>query len=248
MVIDSNFRSGPNCGTRTSFVRNLVFLQSTDIDSPAAFFGANDFDDTPFIVMRYMPNGNAREFLQKIPTYNRLNIVTLPGDITVLVLTISIAEERSPWLALSAFTEYCARGLESGKDQIASSTVSLISTQLNILIDNDGTAVLCDFGLSRVKADMMSRSAEDDVGSELGAGSRNWMSPERLRGGLPKKASDIYAFGMTVYEASHIYDLSHSRRSGSLHLDFRWRDSPGACYAARITISCYKGETTARQV
>ncbi|KAJ7262839.1 kinase-like domain-containing protein [Mycena rebaudengoi] len=68
----------------------------------------------------------------------------------------------------------------------------------NILIDNAATAVLCDFGLSRIKADMTTRTAEHDV--DLGAGSRNWMSPERLRGALPKKPSDIYAFGMTIYE------------------------------------------------
>ncbi|KAJ7080451.1 WD40-repeat-containing domain protein [Mycena epipterygia] len=68
----------------------------------------------------------------------------------------------------------------------------------NILIDNAGTAVLCDFGLSRVKADMTSRTTEREV--DLVAGSRNWMSPERLRGALPKKPSDIYAFGMTIYE------------------------------------------------
>ncbi|KAJ7111223.1 kinase-like domain-containing protein [Mycena epipterygia] len=55
----------------------------------------------------------------------------------------------------------------------------------NILIDNAGSAVLCDFGLSRVKADMITRTGEHDV--DLGAGSRNWMSPERLREGLPKK-------------------------------------------------------------
>ncbi|KAJ6558283.1 WD40-repeat-containing domain protein [Mycena capillaripes] len=70
--------------------------------------------------------------------------------------------------------------------------------QANILIDNAGIAVLCDFGLSRVKADMTTRTGENDV--DLGSGSRNWMSPERLRGALPKKASDIYAFGITTYE------------------------------------------------
>ncbi|KAJ7906753.1 kinase-like protein, partial [Mycena leptocephala] len=69
----------------------------------------------------------------------------------------------------------------------------------NILIDNAGTAVLCDFGLARMKADMTSRTAERDIRT-LGPGSRNWMSPEVLQGALPRKPSDIYALGMTTYE------------------------------------------------
>ncbi|KAJ6559660.1 hypothetical protein B0H19DRAFT_875338, partial [Mycena capillaripes] len=64
------------------------------------------------------------------------------------------------------------------------------------LINNAGTAVLCDFGLSRIKADITSRTAARDLGT-LGPGSRNWMSPEVLRGALPRKPSDIYALGMT---------------------------------------------------
>jgi serine/threonine protein kinase len=69
----------------------------------------------------------------------------------------------------------------------------------NILIDNGGTAVLCDFGLSRIKADMTSRTAQADIAT-LGPGSRYWMSPELFRGALPRKPSDIYALGMTIYE------------------------------------------------
>jgi serine/threonine protein kinase len=58
--------------------------------------------------------------------------------------------------------------------------------------------VLCDFGLSRVKADVTSRSAAADLAGVVG--SRNWMSPERLLGGSLKKPCDIYAFAMTLYE------------------------------------------------
>src|ERR1700749_4659684 len=70
--------------------------------------------------------------------------------------------------------------------------------QMNVLIDDGGKAVLCDFGLSRIKADVTSRT--DTQKLAITPGSRNWMSPERLLGGLPRKPSDIYAFGMTIYE------------------------------------------------
>jgi serine/threonine protein kinase len=72
--------------------------------------------------------------------------------------------------------------------------------KLNILIDDAGNAVLCDFGLARVKADVASRTTETDLTSV--AGSRNWMAPERLNGGALRKPCDIYAFGMVVYEVS----------------------------------------------
>jgi serine/threonine protein kinase len=67
-----------------------------------------------------------------------------------------------------------------------------------VLIDDSGKAVLCDFGLSRVKADATSRTVTSI--STVAAGSRNWMSPERLCGGSARQPSDIYAFGMTIYE------------------------------------------------
>jgi serine/threonine protein kinase len=67
-----------------------------------------------------------------------------------------------------------------------------------VLIDDIGNAVLCDFGLSRVKADTTSQTMKSIAESIVG--SRNWMAPERLLGGTLKKPSDIYALGMTIFE------------------------------------------------
>ncbi|KAJ6528312.1 kinase-like domain-containing protein, partial [Mycena vulgaris] len=68
----------------------------------------------------------------------------------------------------------------------------------NILVEDSGRALLCDFGLSRVKSDVTSRTVREGPTTILG--SRNWMAPELLAGSAPKMPSDIYAFGMTLYE------------------------------------------------
>ncbi|KAJ6523841.1 kinase-like protein, partial [Mycena capillaripes] len=84
---------------------------------------------------------------------------------------------------------------------------------INILVEDSGRSLLCDFGLSRIKADFTGRTAQ--IGNSM-VGSRNWMAPELLAGSPPKTPSDIYAFGMTLYE---LY-TGNNPLSGIAHTDF----------------------------
>ena len=70
---------------------------------------------------------------------------------------------------------------------------------LNILIDEGERALLCDFGLTKIKSDINSRT-ESSAQMGFALGSRNWMAPELLQGGRLKKPCDVYSFGMTMYE------------------------------------------------
>lgn len=129
------------------------------------FLGANILDDTPFIMMPLLRNGNARNYVQSHPSCNRIKIL---HDISLGLVHLH--------------SQHVIHG-----DLKA----------VNVLIDDGHNALLCDFGLSRLKADISISSANN---ASPVAGSRNWMSPERLLGGNLRKPVDIYAFGMTLYE------------------------------------------------
>ncbi|KAK6988023.1 kinase-like protein [Favolaschia claudopus] len=77
---------------------------------------------------------------------------------------------------------------------------------LNVLVENSGRALLCDFGLTRLKADTTARTnARDSLQIQ---GSRNWMAPEMDRGLL--YTDEIPLFSVAYVD---LFDLV-SRRGG----------------------------------
>jgi hypothetical protein len=64
----------------------------------------------------------------------------------------------------------------------------------NVLLDNQYNAKLTDFGLSRVKTEISSLSGSTMVGTI------HWMAPEVLQEKLYSEKSDIYSYGMTLWE------------------------------------------------
>ena len=77
-----------------------------------------------------------------------------------------------------------------------------IYEQANILVDDDGTALLADFGLARITVDL--DSIPLSATAVFSAGTVRWMSPELLFGKdcPPTQGSDRYALGMVIYEVS----------------------------------------------
>ena len=159
------------------------------IFSSTEFLGANVFDSKPFIVIQYLKNGNARDYVHNHQGCNRLVIVCHrrpPSWTHYLLYRLALSSQyrprfltpqrRHPWRPESC--NFLFR---------PSQNVSILmgsSHQSNVLIDDLGNAVLCDFGLSRMKSDA-TQAATSSKHSPFGEleGSRNWMSPERLLGG-----------------------------------------------------------------
>jgi serine/threonine protein kinase len=68
---------------------------------------------------------------------------------------------------------------------------------LNVLVDVEGRAILCDFGLARVKRSSRSTATSSGQGTPL------WMAPELFgRRARYTEASDIYALAMVMVELS----------------------------------------------
>ncbi|KAK7353017.1 hypothetical protein VNO80_18449 [Phaseolus coccineus] len=63
----------------------------------------------------------------------------------------------------------------------------------NLLVDKNWTVKVCDFGLSRFKANTC-------IPSKSVAGTPEWMAPEFLRGEPSNEKSDVYSFGVILWE------------------------------------------------
>uniref|UniRef100_A0A0C9RXN7 non-specific serine/threonine protein kinase n=1 Tax=Wollemia nobilis TaxID=56998 RepID=A0A0C9RXN7_9CONI len=63
----------------------------------------------------------------------------------------------------------------------------------NLLVDKTWTVKVCDFGLSRFKANTF-------ISSKSAAGTPEWMAPEVLRDEPSNEKSDVYSFGVILWE------------------------------------------------
>ncbi|KXS15195.1 kinase-like protein, partial [Gonapodya prolifera JEL478] len=75
----------------------------------------------------------------------------------------------------------------------------------NALIDNVYRAMVTDFGTCLIR---------ELEGRNHGVGTAQYMAPERLRGEVPTKKADVYAFGISLFEvrncpahASTMFDI-----------------------------------------
>ncbi|OCF78736.1 TKL protein kinase [Kwoniella mangroviensis CBS 8886] len=119
----------------------------------------------------------------------------------------------SPWMKNGRITDYIRSDAGSKVDRIALihrvaqgmeylHSRDVVHGDLkgqNILIDDEGRPRLCDFGLSQIKIDITSKSANPTEG-ESNAGTLRFLPPERLKSSPMTKECDVYSFAMTIYQ------------------------------------------------
>ena len=88
----------------------------------------------------------------------------------------------------------------------------------NVVISSDGDAKILDFGLARraeLEADQVTRS-RGVLGADGIAGTLPYMAPEVLRGQPADAGSDLWAFGVLLYEmAATTLPCKNSRKSST---------------------------------
>ncbi|KAG8897401.1 hypothetical protein FRB99_008171, partial [Tulasnella sp. 403] len=125
----------------------------------------------------------------------------------------------SPWAEGGVLTEYLVRNPGANRARFiyqVSDALKYLHEQnvihgdvkgSNILLSRPTHALLFDFGMSRV--------ADDNTQTQLkGGGSHRWMAPEILDNKRKSFASDVFSFGITIYELLSgrmpLYDIQDS--------------------------------------
>jgi len=133
--------------------------------------------DRPGMVIRWYTNGNSSDYLSKHPEVDRTEII---------------------------------KDVAEGLHYLHTLHKPIVHGDLkssNVLIDDDGRAILTDFGLSRIIEECYQPSGYTTANIAFG-GSFRWGAPElttldtndESESPRPTRASDIWSFGCTVYE------------------------------------------------
>ena len=83
----------------------------------------------------------------------------------------------------------------------------MIVIQANVLISDDGEALLTDFGFSVAVSSSFSMAMSRAVGTK---GTVRWMSPKILDGGMVSPEADVWAFGMTAFVYFSLFHIFNS--------------------------------------
>ncbi|KAF9221806.1 kinase-like protein [Gyrodon lividus] len=134
-------------------------------DHVVPFYGASTLSSPPYIVSRYMKNGNLVQYLSRRPNADRIKLLH------EISLGMRFLHE-----------ENVVHGDLKG---------------VNVLVDDSGKACITDFGLSKARS---MAPAESNV--KVIAGTLRFLAPEALRGQPLTFETDVYAFGMVIYEVS----------------------------------------------
>ncbi|KAH6904683.1 kinase-like domain-containing protein [Coprinopsis sp. MPI-PUGE-AT-0042] len=161
----------------------------------------------PSMIMQWYENGNAAEYLsKKNPLADRVQLVRDSLDMVL--------------------------GVAKGLEYLHTLRPPIIHGDLkgnNVLIADDGRAVLCDFGLSKVIEELGQPSGLTI--SNPAAGPIRWQAPELMQDDDAEMtlASDVWSFACTAFEIlSGVMPYSHRTKDALVLRDMAKRCKPSS--------------------
>ena len=160
--------AGDGAENIVSFEVELQILPALSGPHVPRFVAAGDLVRLPYLVMEYIPGQTLQHWLDEAP--GRCDIEAIAR--------------------LGAATAHAAHSLHQ------QNVCHLDLKPANVLIKDDGTAVLLDFGLSchAHYPDLLAEEMRQAVGSPA------WIAPEQVVGVRGDPRSDIFAIGVMLYE------------------------------------------------
>ena len=159
--------------SRKRFLREARLASALDHPNICTIYEIAEVDSQYFIAMQYVPGKTLKRVINGKP----ISLESL----------FSIAMQTADALVTAHAKGIIHRDIKSG----------------NIIITPRGQAKILDFGLAKLLTDKERAAvSEADELTRLGAplGTPNYMSPEQARGERVDHRSDIYSFGVVVYE------------------------------------------------
>ncbi|GMH21782.1 hypothetical protein Nepgr_023624 [Nepenthes gracilis] len=173
--------------TDTAFLAELKFLSRLNHKNLVRLLGFCDDSDERVLVYEYMSNSTLHEHLHKLKSSSPLS--SWPRRLKV---------------ALDA-----ARGIEYLHAYAVPPVIHRDIKSSNILLDDDWTAKVSDFGLS-----LISPNNEESHLSLQAAGTVGYMDPEYYRLHQLTTKSDVYSFGVVLLELLSGYKAIHLNEHG----------------------------------
>ncbi|HST20698.1 MAG TPA: serine/threonine-protein kinase, partial [Blastocatellia bacterium] len=159
--------------SRKRFLREARLASALDHPNICTIYEIAEVDSQYFIAMQYVPGKTLKRVINGRP----ISLESL----------FSIALQTADALVTAHAKGIVHRDIKSG----------------NIIITPRGQAKILDFGLAKLLTDKeRAVASEADELTRLGAplGTPNYMSPEQARGERVDHRSDIYSFGVVIYE------------------------------------------------
>ncbi|KAK4799258.1 hypothetical protein SAY86_024623 [Trapa natans] len=169
ILVELDFHSDHDKEFLTEFLREVAMMKRLRHPNIVLFMGAVTRPPKLCIVTEYLPRGSLYRLLHKSADREKLDERRRLNMAYDVAKGMNYLHKRNPPIV--------HRDLKSP----------------NLLVDKMYTVKVCDFGLSRSKANTY-------LSSKTAAGTPEWMAPEVLRDEPSNEKSDVYSFGVILWE------------------------------------------------